>query len=63
MRELKGIGTSEGVVGEDGSVVVQVSNKRIARLVQLGVHVERAAKLKAIHRRMTRQARRRNRSK
>lgn len=43
-------------------MVIQVPNKRIARLVQLGIHVEKAAKLKAVHRRMTRQSRRRNRS-
>lgn len=55
--------TTEGVVGDDGKVTIQVSNKRIARLIQLGVHVERASKLKAARRRMERQARRRNRRK
>ena len=54
--------TTEAVVDpETGSLTIQVANKRIARLVQLGVHQERAAKLKQARRRMERQARRRNR--
>lgn len=53
----------EGVVGDDGRVTIQVASKRIARLIELGVHVERAAKLKAARRRIERASRRRNRSK
>lgn len=53
--------TTEGVVGPDGSLTIQVANKRIARLVQLGVAAEREAKLKATRRKMARQSRRRNR--
>jgi hypothetical protein len=52
-----------GEVDPDGNVTIQVASKRIARLVQLGVHVERAARLKQAHRRMVRESRRRNRSK
>ncbi len=46
---------------EDGRVIIDVPNKRIARLVQLGVHAERAAKHRQMRRRMERASRRRNR--
>lgn len=41
--------------------IVAVPNKRIKRLVELGLHVERAQHLKAWHRRAQKLARRRNR--
>jgi hypothetical protein len=48
---------------ETGELVVQVPNEKIARLVQLGVHAQRAERHKQVRRRMERQARRRNRRK
>lgn len=55
-------GTTEGVVDrEGGGVTIQVANKRIARLVQLGIGVEKEARLKAARRKMQRQSRRTNR--
>lgn len=63
MRELDPRGTTPGTVEDDGKVIVQVPNKKLARLVQLGVHQERAARMKQAHRKATRESRRRNRSK
>lgn len=60
MMDVKG--TTDAVVDrETGSVVIQVANKKIARLVQLGVGVEKAQRLKAARRKMQRQSRRANR--
>lgn len=53
--------TTPGVVGDDGSVEIQVANKRIKRLIELGVHVEKTARLKAARRHIQRQSRRTNR--
>lgn len=52
---------TEGVVDRDGNVTIQVADKRVARLVQLGVSVEKEARLKAARRKMTRLSRRANR--
>lgn len=50
-------------VDEGGGVTFMVPNKRVARLVQLGVHAERAQRQRIARRKAQRLARRRNRSK
>lgn len=55
-------GTTRATVDQEtGQVEIQVPNKRIARLIALGVHVEVAERRRALRRRAEKLARKRNR--
>ena len=54
-------GHNQATVDENGNMVIQVPSKRIARLVQLGVHVEVAARKREQRRKAQKQSRKRNR--
>lgn len=53
-------GVTEADVKDDG-MVIQVPNKVIARLLQLGLHADRAQRRRAARRRQQKNSRRRNR--
>ncbi len=61
MRGFDPNGTTQAVVNDEGQMVIQVPNKRIGRLVQLGVHVEVAERKRAQRRKAQKQSRKRNR--
>jgi len=55
-------GTTEATVTDEG-MTLQVPNRQVARLIQLGIAADRKQRLRAMRRRQQRLARRRNRSK
>lgn len=55
-------GTVPADVTDDG-IILQVPNKQVARLVQLGVHADREQRRRKERRQAERASRRRNRSK
>ena len=55
-------GTTRATVDQEtGQVEIQVPNKKLARLIALGVHCEVAERKRALRRRAAKQARKRNR--
>ena len=62
-RILDPSGYTDAQVDADGNVNIKVPNKRIARLISLGVHVEVAQRHRAERRKAAKLSRRRNRRK
>ena len=56
-------GTTPARVEPDGSVIIQVPNKKVARWVQLGIHVEVEQQRRAARRKAQKLSRKRNRRK
>ena len=57
------VASTPAAVQPDGEIIIQVPNKYVARLVQLGTHALRAERQRVARRKAERGARRRNRSK
>ncbi|MGZ4518797.1 MAG: hypothetical protein ACXVGB_00065 [Mycobacteriaceae bacterium] len=55
-------GTTPATVVDDG-IILQVPNKHVMRLIQLGIGVDRANRVRSARRKAQKAARRRNRSK
>lgn len=60
-RFLKGFAGAVPMTETDDGIELAVPSKRVARLVQLGLHAERSAKARRDRRRAQRASRRRNR--